>query len=309
MEVSVAEAVAASSGAARAVPTAKPQPAPSLRAVRLVIVALLAFSILGADYYGLPIAQRVRHPWHPWLRPSGYVGQTAGIVCFCLFLFLWLYPLRKRVRWLAFTGAIGRWLDVHIAAGLLVPVVGAVHAGWSFGGLIGLGYAAMCVVALSGMVGRYLYVRIPRHRSGLELSRDEASSRRRQLVTVLSSLTQLPPAEIESMLAPREAGEGGLVSTVGVMIRDDFARRAAVRRLVERAKERDRGDLDRESLREVLVLARREMALAQQIRLLDRTLRIFRFWHAAHQPFAISAFAAVTVHVVVVIAVGATWFW
>ena len=288
--------------------TAEEKPA-SLRWAPVPALVVLALSVAGGAYYVLPIALRVRHPWHPWLRPSGYIGQTAGILCFACFLFLWLYPLRKRVRWLAFTGSLAKWIDVHITVGLLVPVLGAVHAGWNFGGLIGLGYIAMCVVALSGMVGRYLYVRIPRHKSGLELSRDEAATRRRQLVTVLSSLTKLPPAEIEAMLAPRDAGEGGLLSTVAVMVRDDFARRSAVRELVARAKAQDRGDLKRESLREVLAMARKEMALAQQIRLLDRTSRIFRLWHVAHRPFAISAFAAVTVHVVVVVVVGATWIW
>lgn len=272
-------------------------------------LVVLACSVAGSAYYILPIAQRVRHPWHPWLRPSGYVGQSAGILCFALFVFLWLYPLRKRVRWLSFTGPLAKWLDVHIAAGLLVPVLGAVHAAWSFGGLIGLGYAAMSVVALSGMIGRYLYVRIPRHKSGLELTRDDSATRRRQQVTLLSSLTRLPPAQIEDMLAPSSVRADGLLSTLVVMVRDDLARRSAARHLVEQARAQGRGELRRETLREVLALARKEMALAQQIRLLDATSRVFRLWHVAHRPFAISAFVAVAVHVAVVVTVGATWFW
>jgi hypothetical protein len=50
------------------------------------------------------------------------------------------------------------------------------------------------------------------------------------------------------------------------------------------------------------------MALSQQARLLTATHAIFRHWHAAHRPVAITAFIAVTIHVVVVVAVGATWF-
>jgi hypothetical protein len=49
------------------------------------------------------------------------------------------------------------------------------------------------------------------------------------------------------------------------------------------------------------------MALSQQIRMLDQTNRVFRFWHAAHRPFAATAFLAVAVHVIVVVALGATW--
>lgn len=72
-------------------------------------------------------------------------------MAFAFFLFLWLHLLRKRLRWLAFTGSVGKWLDVHIVAGLAVPWLGAIHPGWRFVGLIGLGHSAMFLVALSGI--------------------------------------------------------------------------------------------------------------------------------------------------------------
>jgi hypothetical protein len=40
----------------------------------------------------------------------------------------------------------------------------------------------------------------------------------------------------------------------------------------------------------------------------ERDPRDLPAWHAAHRPVAITAFIAVTIHVVVVVAVGATWF-
>jgi hypothetical protein len=51
------------------------------------------------------------------------------------------------------------------------------------------------------------------------------------------------------------------------------------------------------------------MALTQQARILESTRRVFRFWHVAHRPFALVALLAVLVHVGVVVAMGATWFW
>jgi len=281
------------------------------RLALLPALLLIGITLAGAPYYLLSPAGRVRHAWHAWLRPSGYLGQAIGVVAFLLFLFLWLYPLRKRVRWLAFTGGLARWLDVHVAAGLLVPLAGAVHAGWRFRGLIGLGYAAMLVVAISGVVGRYLYVRIPRHKNGLELSREEAVARRRELITEIAAATGLDPRRIEATLAPAEAGETspGLAGTILQMLRDDVARRRMGRQLAAEIRATRPAPLDRRTLRAVLGLARRETALAQQIRLYEATHRLFRFWHAAHQPVAISALVAVVLHVIVVVAVGATWFW
>jgi hypothetical protein len=43
--------------------------------------------------------------------------------------------------------------------------------------------------------------------------------------------------------------------------------------------------------------------------MLAATHRVFRFWHVAHRPVAVTALVAVVVHVVVVVAFGATWLW
>ena len=67
--------------------------------------------------------------------------------------------------------------------------------------------------------------------------------------------------------------------------------------------------LDRRTIDEVTACAAREMALAQQVALLHATHRIFRWWHVAHRPIAITALLAVLIHVGVVALVGATWFW
>ena len=281
-------------------------------AAALLLVALAAINVAGLKYYIAASDVRLRHPLRPLFKPSGPVGQSLGILALLLFLFLWFYPLRKKIPWLAVTGGIARWLDAHIVAGLLVPLAAAMHAGWRFTGLIGLGYLAMLIVALSGVIGRYLYTRIPRSRTGLELTREETSAERRALLGELSTATGLAPHEIESCLRPAAARSGaGLAATLGQMIADDLARRRAVQRLLRRlAPVAPEGrPPDRRALRRVARLARREMALEQQLRMLDGIQRVFRFWHVAHRPMAIMALIAVLVHVGVAIAVGQTWLW
>lgn len=277
----------------------------ALRWLVLGALVLAGVTVLGADYYFAPVAARVRSPLHPWLRPSGYVGQTTGIVAFLILLTLWLYPLRRRFRRLAFLGAMARWLDVHVALALLLPLLAAVHAGWQFRGLIGLGYWSMLAVWFSGLVGRYLYVRIPRGRTGLELGAEEAAKLRRTLVAEIAKRAHLPPAEVESILGddPWPCEGLGVVATLRQLVADDFARWRATRRLARACGRR----VDRRTLRRIARLARREMALMQQARLLGATQRLLRLWHVAHRPFAIAALAAVLVHVAVAVAMGATW--
>jgi hypothetical protein len=57
-----------------------------------------------------------------------------------------------------------------------------------------------------------------------------------------------------------------------------------------------------------VAIADREISMAQQARMLDATQRVFRYWHVAHRPFAVTALVAVVIHVAVVVTVGATWF-
>lgn len=274
----------------------------------LILSALAAINLAGWPYYAASASARLRHPLRPLFKSSGTVGQTLGILALALFLFLWLYPIRKRVRALAFTGSVGRWLDVHIAAGVLVPMVAAMHASWRFTGLIGLGYAAMFIVALSGIVGRYLYTRIPRTRGGIELSREELAHERRKLLGELCEMTGLAPLEIERALAPAPARAGGLLASLAQMVTDDLARRTAVRRFVRSLAGRPGPAPNRGVLRRVAYLAGREMALEQRLRMLDAIHRVFRFWHVAHRPLAVMALLAVLVHVGVAVAVGQTWF-
>ena len=277
-----------------------------------MLAGLLLVSLGGLPYYRLPAVQRVRDPLHAWLRPSGYVGQTAGILGVLIFLFLWLYPLRKKVKALAWTGSVGRWLDVHVASALCLPLLVAIHASWKFEGLIGLGYASMLVVCLSGIVGRYLYARIPRSRNGVELTREEVAAQRGALVTEIAAATgRTPDAVLQTLDAAAGTAANGLGRAPVRMLANDLLRWRTTRRLRREwsADAAGGASLPRGTVNRIAGLASEEIALAQQARLLEATQAAFRYWHVAHRPFAITALIAVMVHVAVVVAMGATWFW
>ena len=275
------------------------------------MTVLVAINLAGLPYYLLPMGERVRSPLHAWYKPSGYIGQSAGITALVIFLFLWLYPLRKKFRWLGWTGAIGRWLDVHVTVALTLPLLLAIHAAWRFEGLIGLGYASILVVCASGVVGRYLYTRIPRSRNGIKLSIEEVTSERKSLLTVIAGSTGLDPHEIERSLKvnPDPYTGLGIVATLLRMVRDDVARWRTARELGRRWARLAGTTADREAVRRAVKLANREMALTQQSRMLGTTQRLFRYWHVAHRPFALAALGAVLIHVAIVVALGVTWLW
>ena len=281
--------------------------------IAILFGILVAAHLAGMRYFLLSPVERVRSPLHPWFRPTGYIGQSAGILAFALFLFLWLYPLRKRFRSWAATGSLASWLRVHVIAGLCVPLVATLHAAWHFSGLIGLGFGAMMIAWISGLIGRYLYAHIPRSREGVELTLDEVDAQRAALLNQIVAATGLDPELVDHVLSAGEpAPESASFSVPGTilaMLRSDFRRWRVARSL--RLQWHGSGIAGRTSealFVDVSALVRQRLALTQQMRMLDATQRLFGYWHVAHKPMAISALVAVGLHVGVAITLGVTWF-
>jgi hypothetical protein len=285
--------------------------APGRLFLAILLILPLAVSLGWLPYYLAPVAERVRNPLHELLRPSGIVGQSFGVAALALLLLLWTYPFRRMLGAAPWSGSLAGWLRIHTFAGIAIPLIAAVHAGWRFKGLVGLGYGALVVVSLSGFIGRYLYARIPHSKTGLQLTREEIVAERRTLVTEISARLGVPPQEVERALdaAVHGAPVTGVLGTLKRFILDDWARWRATTAL-RRAWGAPRAGaprIDSKTLRRALRLAREEIRLTQQARLLDATHRVFRYWHVAHRPVAITGLLAVVIHVGVAYATGHTW--
>jgi hypothetical protein len=106
--------------------------------------------------------------WVGWLNrddngltPESGVGYWLGIAGGSLMLLLLLYPLRKRIKVLRALGTVGFWFRAHMILGVLGPVLVLWHANFRFGSInSNVALIAMLVVAISGVVGRYLYSKI-----------------------------------------------------------------------------------------------------------------------------------------------------
>ncbi|HKW89240.1 MAG TPA: hypothetical protein VJN21_10850 [Candidatus Acidoferrales bacterium] len=133
----------------------------------------MLIGIYGFNYYTLDAAHRALSPKYNQLRPAGSIGIRLGVAGAFMFVLIFLYALRKRWRWLGRIGSTKHWLDFHIVLGLTAPVIFTFHSSFKFGGLAGIAYWIMIVVALSGIVGRYLYAQIPRSLGSAELTFNE----------------------------------------------------------------------------------------------------------------------------------------
>lgn len=105
-----------------------------LLAMAVAATLIVGLGWFGMDYYLLDIEQRVEHPQHRMLRPSGTIGLNLGILGVMMFLVIFIYPLRKRWRWLGSIGKTSHWLDFHSVVGVTAPIVITYHAAFKAGG-------------------------------------------------------------------------------------------------------------------------------------------------------------------------------
>lgn len=119
-------------------------------------------TVTGWNYYRLPYAARLQSPLHESLRPAGHWGHGIGIIATAFMMLNFVYPLRKRTRVLSGVGSIRGWLDFHMFVGFMSPLVIAFHAAFqSNNALATATSAALLVVVLTGIVGRFIYGLVP----------------------------------------------------------------------------------------------------------------------------------------------------
>jgi Na+-transporting methylmalonyl-CoA/oxaloacetate decarboxylase gamma subunit len=119
-------------------------------------LALAAVLIVTVFYYLYVAANGFLPP------ASKLVGHGIGILGFVLMLLTeTLYTLRKRAksaRW----GKVSSWLKFHIFTGLVGPYLVLLHPALRFRGVAAVLTLLTIVVVASGVVGRYIYTRVPR---------------------------------------------------------------------------------------------------------------------------------------------------
>jgi hypothetical protein len=138
---------------------------------RLPELAYAAAAIVAVTaVYGVAYSQAGAFP-----TASSLVGHGIGIAGFVLMLLTAaLYPLRK-LRRDAGWGRTSGWLKLHMVTGLVGPYMVLLHTAMRFNGLAGLTMLLTLVVVVSGVVGRYLYTRVPRTVRGPDAAAEAAA--------------------------------------------------------------------------------------------------------------------------------------
>jgi len=284
-------------------------------AAAAAVVFLAAIGVYGASYYVLPLEQRPYSDKHELLKPSGTIGLKLGILGTVLFFIIFLYALRKVIPWLGRWGTARHWMDFHVIAGVSAPIVIAYHASFKFQGIAGIAFWIMLAVALSGVIGRYLYSQIPRSLNAAELSLNELQSSERELSEALIGQSiysterlnrtfRVPSKEHIRSIGPLRAVGEMIVLDIGMPFRIAGLRRSAC----------DIGGVFRsiggvfstgnEDVESIVRLVRQKSSLSKRVVFLDQTQKVFHLWHVIHRPFSYAFAILALIHIAVVLGLG-----
>ena len=263
----------------------------------IVIFVTYYFLQTGYSYYSLPLEERFYHDKYDWFKPSGVMGQGIGILgTFIIAFGVAIYIARKRYGFLSNYIRLKYLLEFHIFLCTLGPILILFHTTFKFGGIVSIAFWSMVAVVLSGVVGRFIYIQIPRSIEGRELSINDIQQRRKEIENQIKNNDSIDKETIDLMLSSNENHRWG--------IKTYFKNRTKLGQI--KKKLRSSGLTSQEQLG-IYNMVGEEMALVSKIGRLQQMQKLFKYWHVVHMPFAIIMLVIVLIHVGVSIALGYKW--
>lgn len=274
--------------------------------VGILVLILLAFN--GYQYYSLPVEERFFNTSHSVLKPSGVWGHGFGIIgTLMMTVGVVIYMIRKRSRKLFTFGYLKHWLELHIFLCTVGPILVLYHTAFKFGGIVSVSFWSMVLVVLSGVVGRFIYIQIPRTIQGKEIDMNDLVLMREELMEKMK-LEMLFDVrlikELDELASPDRYKSLNILDTLFIYFKDFFRIRSFQSKLKKNLAFAGFSKIKR---KEIKNKAEAEIILSRRLGMLRTMQNLFRYWHVAHLPFALAMFIIMVIHVIVTITFGYKW--
>jgi hypothetical protein len=244
------------------------------------------------------------------LTPVSGIGYWLGIVGSSLMLLLLLYPLRKRMRSLRGIGSVTSWFHAHMILGVVGPVVIMWHANFKLGSInCSVALITMLVVAISGVIGRYLHRKINMGLYGRKAEAQEVVADADELLGFLGSDTENADVMVVQLNAFAQLGTrtpNGILA--GLVLLPYINWRGAIirKRLIDYARQviaiegRRRGrsqQVRRQQLAGVTDFVTQHVAAVRRAAAFALYERLFGLWHIFHLPLFVLLVIVAIIHV------------
>ena len=272
----------------------------------IVFITFITLVFNGISYYNISIEERFYHTDHNLLKPSGILGHGFGIIgTLFIIIGVFSYMARKRYRFLSRLGLLKHWLDFHIFLCTMGPILVLFHTAFKFGGIVAVSFWSMVAVFFSGVIGRFIYIQIPRSIEGRELSLNEVKEMRTNVAGIVRNSYNLDEESYNTI-------ENSLKKKVEIYRQNAFSR--LIRKYVDDRKSlqavkkiQNRNRIPKAEFKKLLSLVKEDLIIRRKIELLDTMQSLFKYWHVAHLPFALVMLVIMIIHVGVTIVFGYKW--
>jgi len=241
------------------------------------------------------------------------VGYWLGVAGGVIMLLLFSYPLRKYVRTFHNWGKVKWWFWVHMTLGIGGPLLILLHSTFHVGSLnAGVAFYSMIIVALSGVVGRFVYVRIHRGLHGERTTLRQLQVRAGFVQSEAKSKLRFAP-KVEARLQAFEQRQLDAKPTWGTFLNQLFVLPAQqwityVQCIIELraplasvARKREWNEADHaKRTRLARKLVRRYLSGVVRVAQFTAYERLFALWHMAHVPFVYIMVISAVAHVIAV---------
>ena len=272
----------------------------------IVISVFIALCYVGLSYYKISIEERFFDPSHNLLKPSGALGHGFGIFgTLFMIIGMLMYMARKRFRSLSRLGNLKYWLEFHIFLCTLGPILILFHTSFKFGGIVAISFWSMVAVFLSGIIGRFIYIQIPRTIEGRELSLNEVRNLKNDIGEILRNSYKLDEESYTTILASitnkSKLYQGNFFARYFRKYIDDVKSIQLVKQVLKK------NSFPKSEIKKIIDLVKNDISLNRKIERLVTMQKLFNYWHVAHLPFALVMIIIMVVHVAVTIVFGYKW--
>jgi hypothetical protein len=248
-----------------------------------------------------------------WFKAGDDVGYWIGVAGGSMLLLLFLYPLRKHVKVLQTFGRVKFWLWFHMMLGIAGPLLILIHSTFRIGSLnAGVALYSMIIVALSGVIGRFIYRRVHGGLDGQRVGLRELQVRAGFDQSESRSKLQFAPAVEDRLQAfeqrELQAAQGWFTHLRQVVWLPcqmwatywicAFQLRRPLRKIAERKGWEPHTLRTRQRLARKLV--RRYLSAVVRVAQYTAYERVFALWHVIHIPFVYLLILSAVAHVVAV---------
>jgi Fe-S-cluster-containing hydrogenase component 2 len=232
-------------------------------------------------------------------KPGGTFAVGLGYVGTFFLVAVFLYPMRKKWKFLTRWGSHASWFDFHLMAGVVGPLFICLHTAAKLDNWVSLAFWSMVITALSGLVGRFLYTQVPEMLHGREL---ETMAHERALAKLRTSYpgVTIADAEIDAYRGRvkeiTKDEKKGLLAALGWIVMDDLSR---LRKRLRRWSTLRAAIANRAIRKEVMKHTAAILLLERRHIFLPRAQKLLGVWRTFHVPLSLVMSALVVVHIVV----------